>query len=60
MKLYFNLKKKTNTLDFLDELCDLVYKAFYKMGGKSKNDFTGWLLLASQEKMMNEKEGIVQ
>jgi hypothetical protein len=33
LKLYFNLKE-ANALDFLDELGDLVYKAFYKMGEK--------------------------
>jgi hypothetical protein len=49
LKLYFKLKE-ANALDFLDELGDLVYKAFYKMGGKSKVDFIGWLLLASGEK----------
>jgi hypothetical protein len=48
LKLYFKLKE-TNALDFLDELGDSLYKAFYKMGKKSKNDFTGWLLLASGE-----------
>jgi hypothetical protein len=40
LKLYFNLKE-ANTLDFLYELGDSVYKAFYKMGGKLDNDFTG-------------------
>ena len=54
LKLYFKLE--ANALDFLDELGDSVYKAFYKMWKKSKNDFTGWLLLVSGEKMMNERK----
>ena len=49
LKLYFKLKE-SNALDYLDELGDLVYKTFYKMGGKSRNYFAGWLLLASWEK----------
>jgi hypothetical protein len=49
LKLYFKLKE-ANAFDFLDELGDSVHKAFYKMGKKSENDFTGWLLLVSGEK----------
>lgn len=55
LKLYSELKE-ANALDFLNELGDSVHKAFYKMGKKSKNDFTGWLLLVSVEKMMNERK----
>jgi hypothetical protein len=33
LKLYFKLKE-ANALDFLDELGDSVYKAFYMMGKK--------------------------
>jgi hypothetical protein len=55
LKLYFKLKE-ANALDFLDELADSVYKAFYKMGRKLENDFTGWLLLISGGKMMNERK----
>jgi hypothetical protein len=49
LKLYSELKE-ANALDFLNELGDSVHKAFYKMGKKSENDFTGWLLLVSVEK----------
>lgn len=55
LKLYFKLKE-VNALDLLDELGDSVYKAFYKMGKKPENDFTGWMLLVSGEKMMNERK----
>jgi hypothetical protein len=41
---------------FFNELGDSVHKAFYKMGKKLENDFTGWLLLLSVEKMMNERK----
>jgi hypothetical protein len=56
LKLYFNLKG-ANVLDFLDELGDSVYKAFYKMGKKNQKV----ILLAGCSlhlggKMMNKKE----
>jgi hypothetical protein len=35
LKLHFKLKE-ANALDFLDELGDSVYKAFYKMGKNQK------------------------
>jgi hypothetical protein len=35
LKLYFNVKE-ANAFDFFDELCDYVYKAFYKMGKNQK------------------------
>jgi hypothetical protein len=35
LKLYFKLKK-ANALDYLDELGDLVYKAFYKRQEKNQ------------------------
>jgi hypothetical protein len=57
LKLYFKLKE-ANAFDFLDKLGDSVYKAFYKMKKKSKNHFTGWLLLASGEND-ESKEGVV-
>jgi hypothetical protein len=49
LKLYFKLKE-ANALDYLNELGDLVYK----MGKKSENYFTGWLL--SRKKTMKEKK----
>lgn len=32
-----------------------MYKTFYKLGGKSENDFAGSLLLVSLEKLVKEK-----
>jgi len=55
LKLYFEFKE-VNVFDFFNELGDLVYKVFYKMGKKSKNDFIGWLFLVFVEKMMNERK----
>jgi hypothetical protein len=52
LKLYFKLKE-TNALDFLDELGDSLYKAFYKMGKKIGK----WLVaLSTLGKMMKKEE----
>jgi hypothetical protein len=52
LKLYFKLKEAIS-LDYLEELGDSVYKAFYKMGKKIGK----WLVaLSTLGKMMKKEE----